>query len=264
MKTVQVGGAIVQDDAGINRDAGIVPNAGGWRLTAPLNDGRHYQNAQIDDYSDGGAGAYDFRHRPRSGAPVRLTLTAWVEGETAISGTAGFGFWNHPFSPDARRLRLPRAAWFFFGSPPNDLQLARGVPGHGWKAATLDATTARALSLIPLAPLAVPLLNTRRGYDTLYPPLQRRLGIAERALDPALLRAPHQYSIEWRTDGLRFSIDGAQVLETNHAPRGACGFIAWIDNQYAVVTPQGRMGSGLLAVRDEVTLCLRDLSLSDR
>lgn len=252
LHAVQVGGGRVE------------AAAGGWRLVAPPNSGQSYQNAQIDDYSavSGSGQAYAFRHCAQHGAPVRMSLTAWIEGDLSISGTAGFGFWNHPFSPDARRLRLPRALWFFFGSPPNDMQLARGVPGRGWKAAAIDATTPRALALIPLAPLAVPLLNTRWGYDALYPAIQRQLGIAERALDPALLLAPHTYGIEWRTDGLRFTVDGETVFETGSTPRGACGFIAWIDNQYAVVTPQGRFGGGLVAVPGETALCLRDVAVS--
>jgi len=36
------------------------------------------------------------------------------------------------------------------------------------------------------------------------------------------------------------------VLETDRSPRGRLGFVAWIDNQYAVVTPRGNFKFGLL------------------
>ena len=86
-----------------------------------------YVNAQISDYPP-------FRWRP----PLRLTVTAQASS-AALRGTAGFGFWNHPFSPVGWSLRLPQAIWFFFGSPPNNMALAQGVPGYGWKAATISA-----------------------------------------------------------------------------------------------------------------------------
>ena len=76
-----------------------------------------------------------------------------------LRGTAGFGFWNAPYGdPTQRRAALPAALWFFFASATNDLPFAP-PPGHGWFAATLDATTPRALALVPLAP-AVPVSYT--------------------------------------------------------------------------------------------------------
>ena len=51
----------------------------------------------------------------------------------------------------------------------------------------------------------------------------------------------------WRAhDGARFAVDGATVLETDRAPRGPLGFVAWVDNQYMIATPRGRLGWGLL------------------
>jgi hypothetical protein len=46
----------------------------------------------------------------------------------------------------------------------------------------------------------------------------------------------------------RFSVDGEPVLEDAPSPRGPLGFVMWLDNQAMVVTPQGRVGWGLLDV----------------
>jgi hypothetical protein len=38
-------------------------------------------------------------------------------------------------------IPLPRAIWFFYASPPSHMDLALDVPGYGWKAAMIDATS---------------------------------------------------------------------------------------------------------------------------
>lgn len=212
-----------------------------------------YSNAQITDYADG-AGRLGFAWTP----PLKLTVTAYAVGDPR--GTAGFGFWNHPFSPDMRGLpRLPRAIWWFFGSPPNDMRLAEGVPGHGWKAATIDATRPAALALAPFALPAVLVMRIPAIYVRLWRVIQRRLRISEKLLDPTLPRERHTYMLDWRADGAAFAVDGQIVHETPYAPRGHCGFVAWIDNQYAVVTPQGRFGFGIVPVERDQTLVLEDI-----
>lgn len=233
--------------------------AGGARLIIPPVDGAQYSNAQIADYRAAGTGAFHFRWRP----PLRLTLSAWASSPGAVlRGTAGFGFWNHPFSPDERRFpRLPRAIWFFFASPPSDMALAQGVPGHGWKAAQIDATRWQLLPLIPFAPVAALAFRSRQFYDRWFPPLQRAMAIGERALDPAMLAERHTYAIEWRRDGARFTVDDGIVLETPNAPRGPAGFIAWLDTQWAVITPQGRIGFGLTPVAREQILTIESIDI---
>jgi hypothetical protein len=178
-----------------------------------------------------------------------------------VVGTAGFGFWNHPFSPDTRRLRLPQAIWFFFGAPPHNLALAHGVPGHGWKAATIDAGRPGALPLAPIAPLAVLGMQIPALYHRLYPFIQRRLAVGEAVLAPTLMGAPHTYTLEWRRAGAAFAVDGTTVLETPFSPRGTCGFIAWIDNQYAIVTPQGRFGWGIIPITGEQSLIIEEVEI---
>jgi hypothetical protein len=96
-------------------------------------------------------------------------------------------------------------------------------------------------------------------YRRLWPRIQRALTIHEASLSADLLHDEHEYALEWRANSLRASIDGGLVMETPSAPHGPCGFIAWIDNQYAIVTPQGRFGFGVVPVPAPCALSLRAL-----
>ena len=191
---------------------------------------------------------------------MRLSLHARATGD--LQGTAGFGFWNHAFVPGQRRFRLPQAIWFFFASPPNDIALAQGIAGSGWKAATFNARNWRFYALLPLAPLGFLMMRNPALYRTLWSQGQRALGLSETLLDPALLHDWHHYTIDWHPDGASFSVDGAVVLSVPHVPRNPLGFIAWIDNQYAIVTPQGDFRWGLLDIPAPQSLHLRDLQVS--
>jgi hypothetical protein len=71
----------------------------------------------------------------------------------------------------------------------------------------------------------------------------------------------HDYRLEWRSDGARFMVDGAIVLETDRSPRGPLGFIAWIDNQYAIATPRGRLGWGLVDIQHPQWLDLAHVAI---
>jgi hypothetical protein len=119
------------------------------------------------------------------------------------------------------------------------------VPGHGWKAACIDATGPRALAWAPLA-LPVVLANQSDAlYRRIWPRVQRDLRIAEA---PIATPGPdwREYALEWRHDGACFSIDRQVVFVTDRAPRGPLGFVAWVDNQWMVATPRGRFGWGLV------------------
>ncbi|MFQ3566201.1 MAG: hypothetical protein SNJ59_04320 [Aggregatilineales bacterium] len=235
--------------------------AAAHELRLMVEPGPGYSNAQISDYGFGGRMPYQLRWRP----PLVLTVTARASAPGRdLRGTAGFGFWNHPFSPDARRLRLPRAIWFFFGAPPSNMALAHGVPGSGWKAATIDAARPRAWALAPLAPAAVLLMRVPRLYNLLWPRIQQALCISEAVLSEALLAERHTYRIDWRVDEAFFSVDDAVVLHTPFAPRGPAGFVAWIDTQYAIVTPQGRFGFGITSLERPQALAIERLSIEPR
>jgi hypothetical protein len=207
--------------------------------------GSEYTNAQIDDYQ-----GLRRRHFPWC-PPLKLTVRARFShpsraGSTGLSGTAGFGFWNDPFLMTERRVpTLPRALWFFYGSPPSDMKLDLKVAGGGWKAAAIDALRPVALLLVPLAlPLAL-LMNLRPLYRVLWPPLQRALNVQESAADVPMTEW-HTYVIEWGMAYATLSIDGKPVLEGAPSPRGPLGFVMWLDNQYMIVKPWGRFGWGLL------------------
>jgi hypothetical protein len=212
---------------------------------------KQYSNAQIASYRT----RADFTLKP----PVRFSVTAWTSGE--LRGTAGFGFWNHPFAPGSRGVHLPKAAWFFHSTPPNNMQLALDVPGYGWKAATFDATRWQFLALLPTAPIGFLLMRNQRLYKRLWPIGQRALGVSEHLLNDELLSQPHDYQIEWLTESVTFYVDGARVHTTNRVPRAPLGFVAWIDTEYAIVTPQGKFGFGLLETTHNQSLFIQNLSI---
>jgi hypothetical protein len=209
-----------------------------------------YSDAQISDYRHS-----DFRWRP----PLRLTVRASASAD--LWGTAGFGFWNQPFMPGQHRLRLPQAVWFFFSSPPSNMALAQGVPGPGWKAATINARRWPFIALLPVAPAGILLMRIPALYRRLWPIGQRAIGVSEHLLDSALLAETHTYTLDWRRDSAIFAVDGEIVHRTPSAPGGPLGFVAWVDNQYAVVTPQGRFGMGVIPLEHSQTMRLETVQI---
>ena len=226
-----------------------------YRLTTSAATGQTYHNAQITDYAP--------EERNFSRWPgVRLDVIARFN-TADMHGTAGFGFWNHPFSPKMRGLpRLPRAAWFFYSSPPNDMPLAKDVPGCGWKCATINATRPRFLALAPLAPPGFLLMRVPALYERLWPVGQKALGVREQPLAPSLLTETHTYTVTCTATGVTFAVDGDTVLSSPFTVGQSLGFIAWIDNQYAIVTPQGRFGWGVVNVPHSQTLYLDRVQLT--
>jgi hypothetical protein len=219
----------------------LEPTGSTLRLVNADTSAGRITDAQIDDYQ--GRPRRRFPWRP----PLKLTVRARFSHPTGeLSGTAGFGFWNDPFMMTGARLpALPRALWFFYASPPSNMKLALGVPGHGWKAATIDAIRLPFFLLAPTIPLAVPLMNIRPLYRALWPLGQRAIGVGE-ALVEAEMTSWHTYVIEWGVETARFLVDDEPVLDCDTPPGGPLGFVMWLDNQYMIVTPWGRFAYGLL------------------
>ncbi len=214
-----------------------------------------YTDAQIDD-CNGPRNAYPWR--PGSQFSLRARFSHEAE---QLVGTAGFGFWNAPFGDPSKPVpALPQATWFFFGSPPNDLPLAQSGPGRGWFASTLDATTGRAIALVPLAPIVLLLNQFGTLRRRIWPWVQKQLQISYQPIHDSMT-AWHAYQLIWRETGCDFLIDGRLVHQTPFSPRGPLGFVCWIDNQYMVARENGRFRWGTLPVTTSQFLEVEDLQI---
>ena len=231
--------------------------ANSFLFRLPATGAERYADGQIDDTT--GLSRRRFRWHP----PCQFELRArFSHPAGTLRGTAGFGLWNLPIGPGRFRIpALPRALWFFFGSQPYDVPLALDIPGHGWKAACLDAGRLSALAWAPLAPPAlIAMRKSSRLYRWLWPRIQQALSVSE-----SLITVPmtdwHRYRLEWRHDGAALMVDEQLVLHTGRPPRGPLSFVAWMDNQYAVATPQGSFGWGLVPIPDTQWLEIANLTI---
>ncbi len=213
-----------------------------------------YTDAQIDDYAGLRRARYPWRPPLRMEARARASHPAahpqGTGGRFALVGTAGFGFWNLPFSTRGDILRLPDAVWFFYASPPSQMQLVAGSPGWGWKAQVVHTQRLGALAAgIPtLAAVALARFTGNQAPAAQW--VQRLSGAHETILDTDLTTW-HDYRLDWLRDEARFFVDGAPVFTAPNPPCGPLGFVAWIDNQYAIATPRGQFHFGTLSVGSE-------------
>lgn len=232
---------------------------GSIHLELPAID-RGYADAQVDDYA--GVRRHDFPWRP----PLRMSLSARASTPTP-RGTLGFGFWNDPFSFSlgqggaGRRLPAPpQALWFFYGSPPNDMRFLPDVPSHGWKASSLRSPSVPSILLAPAAGLAAVLAQIRFTRRSV---MKAALGVVTAAETPieAPLDSWQHYALHWTEDEARFYVEEQEILKTPAPPVGPLGFVAWIDNQYAVASPEGGLRFGFLPISEPQSLELRGLSI---
>jgi hypothetical protein len=180
--------------------------------------------------------------RARSSLPT--ASLASTPGQTStLRGTAGFGFWNYPFSVRGDILMLPEAIWFFYAAPPSNMALVPGVPGWGWKAQVVHSMRPGALaSTIPLALTAA--LGRVSGDIRPAGRWMQRLTGAQEALLETDMTDWHMYTIEWLPEEAIFSVDNEAVLRAPQPPARPLGFVAWLDNQYAIATPRGDLRFG--------------------
>lgn len=241
--------------------AQVIPKGeNAWRLEIPGGEKGHYRLAQLDDYGSLPRRGY------RWNAPAHLSLRACASS-AGIPGTWGFGLWNDPMTvaalSGAEMLRLPalpNAAWFFFASPPNYLSFRDDLPAQGALAATFRSPPLPALLLTLSAPALALFLVPR------FARLGRRLAArlirqdaVQLDLDPTIW---HEYELNWQARRVIFTIDGRNVLETTTSPRGPLGLVIWVDNQFAHLTPEGRLGFGTLDNPRTSWIEIEDLSLN--
>lgn len=215
---------------------------GGWRLSLEAGGGG-YRLAELDDYS--GLRRGEFPWPP----PLTFSLQARASGRD-LPGTWGFGLWNDPFGLSigfggGQKLpTLPNSVWFFFASQQNYLSLRDDLPAAGGLAAIFRAPTIP-WPLFALGIPAIPLLVLRPAVR-----LMRRLGRRIVKEDSVQLNHDptkwHRYELTWQEEGIRMRLDDTVVMESEIAPGGPLGLVIWIDNQYAALTPEGKLGWGTL------------------
>jgi hypothetical protein len=238
---------------------GLQGQAGGFRLVLPPTP-KGYADAQVDDY----------RGLPRSRFPWRPPLRLGLEARASHAaplGTLGFGFWNDPFAASlglgggTRRLPAPpRALWFFYGSPPNQLAFRPGAAGQGWLAAALDSAALPGGLLLPLAGGAF-VLSRLPGIRR---PVVRAIRGAVRAWESGLAARLDEwvrYGLEWESAEARFLVDGKQVLRVPAPPAGPLGLVIWIDNQFAALSLERGIRFGTLPTGEPQWLEIRRLSI---
>jgi hypothetical protein len=227
------------------------------RLELPSATAGKYSDAQIDDYSGHTRSTFPWRPplrvevRARFSHLVHPVPTASADAhQRPLRGTAGFGFWNYPLSLTGAVLRLPDAIWFFGASQSSNMALVPGIPGWGWKAQVVHAHRLGALAAA--GPTALSALWGRlSGRDEAAARwVQRLTGAREARLanDP---REWATYEIDWRAERAIFRVNSAVVLSAPNPPPGPLGFVAWVDNQYAIATPSGELRFGTIASERE-------------
>src|SRR6266849_2130844 len=210
-----------------------------------------YTDVQIDDYGRLPRSKFPWKPPLRMEVRARSSLPAAThsgapESTGILRGTAGFGFWNYPFSIRGDILMLPEAVWFFYASPPSNMALVPTVPGWGGKAQVVHSMRLGALAAT--GPMALSAAWAALTGET--QPAARwmqRLSGAHEALLTIDITTWHSYVLEWNYSEALFWVDGEPVLRAPQPPTRPLGFVAWLDNQYAVATPRGVLRFGTLA-----------------
>ena len=141
---------------------------------------------------------------------------------------------------------LPEAVWFFYASPPSNMALVPGIPGWGWKAQVVHSMHLSSLAAtVPLAAtIAFGLLTGKTRPAARW--MQKVSGACE-ALLPVEMNEWHSYTLEWQRNEAIFWVDDTLVLRSPQSPTRPLGFVAWLDNQYALATPRGVLRFGTIS-----------------
>jgi hypothetical protein len=212
------------------------------RLSISAGNAAIYRIAQLDDYSN--LPRKDFCHRP----PLSFSLSARVSSNH-LPGTWGFGFWNDPFAMGIgikgsgfRLPALPRAAWFFYGSPRNDLSFQAVSPANGLMTSVFSSAKIPSI-LLPLAIPGLSVLPIRPAAR-----LIRRFAshfirdtFTQLAMD---FTAWHSYRMVWQSESVQYEVDDEIVFTSHFSPRPPLGLVIWIDNQYTAFSSTGTIHFG--------------------
>jgi hypothetical protein len=219
--------------------AGIDHQPGVLRLVLEGAEAGKLSDAEIDDHRTVP------RHKLLWTPPLRMTVRARMSHPTGeMLGTAGFGFWNDPFDWVGNVQVPPNALWFFYASPQSDMAFAPNVRGHGWKAATLNGGRADKLTMA-LGNFVFRLPGMSKLVFRL---AQARIHAHEKVLDDVALTGWRAYRIDWLPREARFFVDDAEVLRAPNPPRVPLGFVAWVDNNAAVMGPGREFGFRRIAI----------------
>lgn len=194
-------------------------------------------NAEIGDYR------LAARERLPWRPPLRMSVRARFSHLAAeLGGTSGFGFWNNPFElATGGAVVPPNALWFFSASHRSDMVAAPGLPGHGFRAEVINSGTAPGW----LMKVGNWLLQLPGMASLLYRASQTRVNAAAVRLDDVDTTGWHDYVLHWGESAAVFSVDGGEVLRAARPPLVPLGFVAWMDNQFAVARPSGEFRFGL-------------------
>lgn len=207
-----------------------------------------YTDTQIDDYTTLSRSEHLWKPPLRMIVRARFSHPAANAKSTEKSkgilrGTAGFGFWNRPFSMQGKWFTLPESIWFFYSAPPSNMSLVPCIPGWGWKAQVVH--TRRPGMIFYSIPLILAMAY-ERVTSNIKPAsyfMQKVTGTAEAMINEDMTKW-HIYTLEWYPHESKLWVDKKLVLHVPWAPTQSLGFVAWLDNEYAVATPQGILRFG--------------------
>jgi hypothetical protein len=196
-----------------------------YRLTIPTTSADTYVDAQLDDYEH--TLPRQFTNHP----PQTMTIRARFSHQQ-VKGTAGFGFWNHPFSREGAVIDPPCNVWFFYSSPESDLRVARGFPGHGFKASMLNSGRMPRV-VVTIGSMLFNLLLRVPVISKLIMSAARSAVNTSEIMLNLDMTVWHEYKLNWLPNVATFCVDGKEILRAPHPPQMALGFAAWIDNYRA-------------------------------
>ena len=140
----------------------------------------------------------------------------------------------------------PNAIWFFCASARSDMETTPGMPGNGFRAEMIHGGAMPGWAMA----FSRRLLKLPGLGGLLYQAAQTRLDAEGVRLQGVEMTSWHEYVLFWDYQAAVLSVDNREVLAVPSPPKLPLGFVAWMDNQVAVVRPDGEFSFGLEAIED--------------